>query len=200
MKKASRIFLALIIVPFLVPMARSATSFIGKITQTVDNAGTFPVQVNGSGAVATTSTSTIVTNGGTFAVQAAATLATETTKVIGTINVSAGQTIAVTNAGTFLVQTAGQVAVPTIAKVGATTTSAQLIAANSTRKFIEVDCDCANTDGVAINFGAGAAVYASHKQLSPCSTWEAPAGVAVQTAIQIIANSGTQNCRVIEYP
>ena len=37
-----------------------------------------------------------VTNAGTFAVQAAATLAAETTKVIGTVNVSAGQAIAAT--------------------------------------------------------------------------------------------------------
>lgn len=37
-------------------------------------------------------------------VTANATLAAETTKVIGTINVAAGQTIAVTNAGTFAVQ------------------------------------------------------------------------------------------------
>lgn len=39
-----------------------------------------------------------VTNAGTFAVQAAATLAAETTKVIGTVNVSAAQTIASTQA------------------------------------------------------------------------------------------------------
>lgn len=45
-----------------------------------------------------------VTNAGTFAVQAAATLAAETTKVIGTVNVAAAQTIATTNAGTFAVQ------------------------------------------------------------------------------------------------
>jgi hypothetical protein len=44
-----------------------------------------------------------VTNAGTFAVQA--TLAAETTKVIGTVNVAASQTIAVTNTGTFAVQT-----------------------------------------------------------------------------------------------
>lgn len=45
---------------------------------------------------------------GTFAVQA--TLAAETTKVIGTVNVAAGQTIAVTNAGTFAVQAASATA------------------------------------------------------------------------------------------
>lgn len=44
-----------------------------------------------------------VTNAGTFAVQA--TLSAETTKVIGTVNIAAAQTIAVTNAGTFAVQT-----------------------------------------------------------------------------------------------
>jgi hypothetical protein len=40
-----------------------------------------------------------VTNAGTFAVQAAATLAAETTKIIGTVNIAAGQTVGVT--GTF---------------------------------------------------------------------------------------------------
>ena len=43
-----------------------------------------------------------VSNAGTFAVQAA--LNAETTKVIGTVNVAASQTIAVTNTGTFAVQ------------------------------------------------------------------------------------------------
>jgi hypothetical protein len=46
-----------------------------------------------------------VTNAGTFATQA--TLAAETTKVIGTVNVASGQTIAATNAGTFVVQING---------------------------------------------------------------------------------------------
>ncbi len=54
--------------------------------------------------VVDTAPSTAVTNTGTFAVQAAATLAAETTKVIGTVNVAASQTIAVTNAGTFATQ------------------------------------------------------------------------------------------------
>lgn len=51
---------------------------------------------------------------GTFVVQA--TLAAETTKVIGTVNVSAGQSIAVTNAGTFAVQAS----VPAVTTGGAT--------------------------------------------------------------------------------
>lgn len=83
----------------------------------VTNAGVFAVQFTSgsfSNPFYTLSTNTAlgagtaeignVKNSGTFAVQAAATLAAETTKVIGTINVAAAQTIAVTNAGTFAVQ------------------------------------------------------------------------------------------------
>lgn len=103
--------------------------------------------------------------------------------------------------GTAIPVTMSQaVSVPAITKVGATTTSAQLIAANATRKSIEIDTDCANTDSVAINFGASAAVYASHKILPPCANWQAPPGVSVQTAVQVISNTGTQQVRVIEYP
>lgn len=45
-----------------------------------------------------------VKNSGTFPVQS--TLSAETTKIIGTINIAAAQTVAVTNAGTFAVQAA----------------------------------------------------------------------------------------------
>jgi hypothetical protein len=62
---------------------------------------------NTGAVVLTTSTAEIgnVKNAGTFATQA--TLAAETTKVIGTVNVASGQTIAATNAGTFAVQVNG---------------------------------------------------------------------------------------------
>jgi hypothetical protein len=50
-----------------------------------------------------------VTNVGVFAVQAA--LDAETTKIIGTINVAAAQTIAVTNAGTFATQEGNSTAI-----------------------------------------------------------------------------------------
>src|SRR5437016_5927170 len=88
--------------------------------------------VNSSGAeitalpVTDNSGSLTVDNGGTFAVQAAATLAAETTKVIGTVNVAAGQTIAATNAGTFAVQaTANEVpdATATYAPTNATSSA-----------------------------------------------------------------------------
>ncbi|MDD5406988.1 MAG: hypothetical protein PHE73_08640 [Sulfurovaceae bacterium] len=59
-----------------------------------------------------------VTNAGTFAVQAAATLAAETTKVIGTVNIAASQTIAVTNTGTFAVQAAATLAAETTKVIG----------------------------------------------------------------------------------
>lgn len=92
-----------------------------------------------------------------------------------------------------------QSAAPTIAKVTATTTSGQLVAASSTRKGIEIDCDDTNTDSVAINFGTGAAVYANHKIIKSGSNWQPPPGVNVTSAIQIISNTGSQVCRATEY-
>jgi hypothetical protein len=65
-----------------------------RVTLATDSTGVVSVDDNGG--------TLTVDNGGTFAVQA--TLAAETTKVIGTVNVAAAQTIAVTNAGTFAAQ------------------------------------------------------------------------------------------------
>lgn len=198
MEKIAKMLGALILLAAVGVGSYAATGSIGQLVQSVSlSAETTKI----IGTVNMAAAQTIaVTNAGTFAVQAAATLAAETTKIIGTINVAAGQTIAVTNAGTFAVQSSAVVSAPTVAKVGATTTSAQLIAANATRKGLQIKTDCANTDAVAINYGASAAVYASHDQLPPCASWEPPAGVVVQTAVQVISNSGTQNVRVIEYP
>lgn len=61
----------------------------------VTNAGTFAVQATCAQSTAS-NLKAEVTNAGTFAVQA--TLGTETTKVIGTVNVAASQTIGVTQA------------------------------------------------------------------------------------------------------
>ncbi len=206
MKKASRIILALAILPFLVEIVRAATGFIGQIVQSVQLAaettkviGTVNVSAGQTIAAVTAITSALPAGSAIIGnVRIDQTTPGTTNGVVASI--AAAQTIAVTNTGTFAVQTAASVSIPTVAKVAATTTSGQLIAANASRKGIEVDCDCANTDSVAINWGASAAVYASHKQLTPCSNWTPPPSIAVQTAIQIIANSGTQNCRVIEYP
>jgi hypothetical protein len=58
-----------------------------------------------------------VKNSGTFAVQS--TLSAETTKVIGTVNVAAGQTIATTNAGTFATQATLQAGTAEFGKLAA---------------------------------------------------------------------------------
>jgi hypothetical protein len=60
-----------------------------------------------------------VKNSGTFAVQS--TLSAETTKVIGTVNVAAGQTIATTNSGTFAVQSTLQAGTAEFGKLAAGT-------------------------------------------------------------------------------
>ena len=67
-------------------------------TTAVTNAGTFAVQATGTVGVNNFPATQAVSNAGTFAVQSAATLAAETTKVIGTVNVAAGQTITATQA------------------------------------------------------------------------------------------------------
>lgn len=74
-----------------------------------------PIQIADNGGAIT------VDNGGTFAVQAACTLGAETTKVIGTVNVAAAQTIAVTNAGTFATQATLQAGTAEIGKLAAGT-------------------------------------------------------------------------------
>jgi hypothetical protein len=76
-----------------------AVTTITNVVHVDDNAGSLTVDNNGTFAV-----QAVCTNAGTFAVQAACVLGAETTKVIGTVNVAAAQTIAVTNAGTFAVQ------------------------------------------------------------------------------------------------
>lgn len=213
MKKA--IMLSIGIVAASVGILYAGTTPIGQYTQQIAGAVTATLAAETTkiiGTVNIAAAQTIgvtgtfwqatqpVSNAGTFAVQAAATLAAETTKIIGTVNIASAQTIAVTNAGTFAVQSSAVVSAPAITKVAATTSSGQLIAANATRKGIQFKTDCANTDSVAVNYGASAAVYASHDQFPPCSAWEPPPGIVVQTAIQVISNTGTQNVRVIEYP
>jgi hypothetical protein len=72
----------------------------------VTNAGTFAVQVTSAPTTAVTGTFWQATQPVSGTVSANATLSAETTKVIGTVNVAASQTIATTNAGTFAVQAA----------------------------------------------------------------------------------------------
>lgn len=102
---------------FSVNAVQSGTWNIGTVTTLTGITNALPAGTNVIGHVIldTTSTTAVtqatasnlnatVVGTGTFVVQA--TLAAETTKVIGTVNIAAAQTIAVTNAGTFAVQAA----------------------------------------------------------------------------------------------
>ena len=65
-----------------------------------------------------------------------ATLAAETTKVIGTVNIAAAQTVAVTNAGTFAVQAAATLAAETTKVIGTVNVAAaQTIAVTNAGTF-----------------------------------------------------------------
>jgi len=88
----------------------AGTAEFGKLAAGVAEIG----NVKNSGTFATQA---VCTNVGTFAVQS--TLSAETTKVIGTVNVAATQTIAVTNTGTFAVQSTLQAGTAAIGKLAA---------------------------------------------------------------------------------
>jgi len=100
-------------------LAAETTKVIGTVnisagqSVAVTNTGTFATQ-----ATLQTGTNEIgnVKNSGTFAVQA--TLSAETTKVIGTVNIAAAQTIAVTNTGTFATQATLQTGSNLVGDVG----------------------------------------------------------------------------------
>jgi hypothetical protein len=220
LKKATRIVLALVVLPLLVGPLIAATSFIGNLVNIGQFGGTNVSLGSKTSAssipvvIASDQAGFPVTNLGTFAVQAAATLAAETTKIIGTINVAAGQSIAVTNTGTFAVQAtlaAGSTVsgssvavvgmgrafgVPVQTQVTATASSGALVAGNANRVGIEIDAACSNTQNVFINWGSVAATSAM-KFIAPCSSWQPP--VSSTVAIQVISASGSQVVNVIEY-
>jgi hypothetical protein len=105
-----------------------------------------------------TAPSTAVTNVGTFAVQA--TLAAETTKVIGTVNVAASQTIAVTQA------TAGNLNC-TEASASAIKTAVEAIDNAVDGNYLNANLNCAGTD---IPPGGGAEATALRVTIANDST------------------------------
>lgn len=211
MKKATRVLLALLVLPLLVEFVKANTNFAGG-----------GVTITGTPTFTVAASTVAVTNVNGQSLNVAATLSAETTKVIGTVNVSAGQSIATTNAGTFAVQNnaatpagtnnIGTVTgstitvsgmpkcggVPVQTAVGCTTSSAQLIAGNANRCGLEIDADAApdNTDKVFLNYGSVSATN-SMKRLELGASWQPP--VISTVAVQCLAKSGTQNVRVVEY-
>lgn len=81
--------------------------------------------------------------------------------------------------------------------VGATNVSATLVPANANRVGIECDSDCTNNKNVYLGFG-GAATNTG-KILAPCSSWTPPSGMRFTSSITVLAESGTQVIRCIEY-
>lgn len=154
--------------PVVIASDQSALSVTGPLTDTQLRAT--PVPVSGTVAVtgALTDTqlrATPVPVSGT--VSANATLSAETTKVIGTVNVAASQTIAVTNTGTFAAQAAGTKtnnnAAPGATNVGALTAVANAAAPTQTEGNLvalrsTLSGDLAITlDSEAVVLGAGSA-------------------------------------------
>lgn len=132
-------------------------------------------------AISTTFTNTTiaVTNAGTFAVQSAATLAAETTKVIGTVRVSAMAAAARNVPG---------------CTVG--TSSAQCLAAAQAVNFLQIqNTNATSTNNIACNIVGGTAVLnsATSIQLAPgqSASWGPNTGGVPSGAINCIATSAS---------
>jgi len=89
------------------------------------------------------------------------------------------------------------VGTPQQMNVGATSVSATLVPANANRVGVECDSDCSNNKNVYLGFGAAAAN--TGKILAPCSSWTPPSGMRFTSSITVLAESGTQVIRCIEY-
>jgi len=96
-----------------------------------------------------------------------------------------------------LVTVSTNVGTPVQHSVGATVTSATLVPANANRVGIECDSDCSNNKDVYIGFGVTATN--AMKIISPCSSWQPPAGLRFTSSITVISALGTQTVRCVEY-
>lgn len=143
---------------------------------------------------------------GTFVVQA--TLSAETTKVIGTVNVAAGQTIAVTNAGTFASQATLQTQTDTVMVggvnvkeingvaplmgVGATGTGAsRIVVANDTGRTL------LSKGGSASSSGDNTLVIAGTNRLKVYAFTLSTVSATAITCIFQSGASGTELWRVV---
>lgn len=197
------------------------------LTQTFneDAAGNTQVTIAAGAAVighviVDTAPSTAVTNAGTFATQS--TLAAETTKVIGTVNLSAAQTLAtVTTVSTVSAVTAITNALPagtnvlghvivdsgsistaavssatgTHSSVAGSVTSVTLLASNAARKGFTLYNDSASICKVALTGTASASIFSV--LLQPNAFFEN--GILYTGAIAGIWTSAVGNMRVVEF-
>lgn len=121
-----------------------------------------------------------VTNAGTFAVQSAATLAAETTKVIGTVNIAASQTIATTNAGTFAVQATLAAGAAAIAKAEDDASANLDVGVPAMARRTATP---ANTSGADLDY--------EMLQMAAGRLWVDASGVTLTVASHAVTNAGT---------
>lgn len=178
----------------------------GTVTTTPpSNASTNIAQINGvtplmgNGVTGTGSQRvTIASDNTAFAVNS--TLSAETTKVIGTVNVAASQTIAVTNTGTFATQ--ATLAAETTKVIGVTRTSdgaGNLLTSNSTTYTAKfgLDANLLGTLGTAFTTagkvdvkGADGDVFVRQATAGNLNMTEASAA-SILTSVQLIDNTVT---------
>lgn len=125
------------------------------------------------------------------------TLSAETTKVIGTVNVAAGQTIAATNAGTFPVQnTETRPSSATVTSVASSASSVNLLASNANRRKAMFFND--STQIAYIKFGTTASTTSYTVKVLAGGYYEVPTPVYTG-AIDCIWAAANGNMRITEY-
>ncbi len=169
-----------------VPVSGTVTATTGGLTDTQLRASAVPISV-------ASLPSQNVTNTGTFAVQSASTLSAETTKVIGTVNVAAGQTIATTNTGTFAVQAAATLAAETTKVIGTVNVaSSQTIAVTNAGTFavqVLTACGGANTANGQVSISSAATIITSRALRRYCIIRNLDASVSGYVGIATVTTA-----------
>lgn len=213
MERRALIFFALLMTLSLMPAARAATQFIGQLVQQTDTTKVGGVSISTGAGVSGAGTQRVILASDSPIPTGAATSAAQTTgntslsSIDGKLNslgqkaMSASVPVVIASDQSAITVTSALATSANVVKssVTATTTSSQLLAADSTRKGIECTSLCTNTDFAFLNINSVAAATITDYPISPCSSWLPPDGLIVIGAVQVIANSGNQVVRCVSY-
>ena len=178
MKKMSRLVLAIVLMPSVIPLAQAATQFIGQIIQKTNTAEIGGVAISTGAGVSGTGTQRVI-------------LASDSPTSLTDVQLRATPvpvSASVAKSGNVVKSS-----------VTATTTSTQLLVADSSRLGFECTSLCTNTDFAFLNINSAAAATVTDYPISPCSSWSPPEILISTGAVQVIANSGSQVVRCVSY-
>ena len=229
MKRLQKIAFAIVLLPGLISAVNAGTQYIGQIIQQVSQSGTWTVglstgsntigkvdqgvggtsawKVDGSAVTQPISAISLPLPSGAATSAKQDTEISSLSSIDGKLN-SLGQKAMAASVPVVIASDQSSIpvtpSIPTSANVTkssvtATTTSAQLFAAEATRKGIECTALCTNTDYVFLNINSVSSATVTDYPLSPCSSWSPPDTLIITGAAQVISNSGSQVVRCVSY-